>query len=221
MSKLHADPVLKMIASSTSFKFVGDNVDKHFNVRDIRSNHRGKMVNMYSLLLVSARTLGSTSMSGSTGDLKSLQAKGFLPSKDDVHKIKLNLTVLIGRILCTYIKCLQPFLDLLPQHIPHKYYTEMAKVSETHFLDVLQKNEAKASDMIDIMTTMQGYLGEEFPSTQRVLSGGDQLTTERQCCAQRHLMDGDTPRDRLQLLEPVCEDWHCLMCFLKVFHTKS
>ena len=26
-------------------------------------------------------------------------------------------------------------------------------------------------------------------------------------------MDGDTPHDRLQLFESVCEDWHALMCF--------
>ena len=66
---------------------------------------------------------------------------------------------------------------------------------------------------------MQGYLGEDFPVEKRVLSGGDQLTCERQACAQRHLMDGDTPVDRLQLVEPVSEDWHALMCFLKVNHT--
>ena len=29
-------------------------------------------------------------------------------------------------------------------------------------------------------------------------------------------MDGDTTRDRLGLLVPVCEDWHCLICFLGV-----
>ena len=49
-----------------------------------------------------------------------------------------------------------------------------------------------------------------------MLSGGDQLAFERQCCAQMHVLDGDTPCDRLQLLEPVCEDWHPLMCFMTV-----
>ena len=63
---------------------------------------------------------------------------------------------------------------------------------------------------------MHEYLGEEFPSKKKVLSGGDQLTCERQVCAQRHMMDGNNPRDRLAFLEPVCEDWHCLMCFLGV-----
>ena len=29
-------------------------------------------------------------------------------------------------------------------------------------------------------------------------------------------MDDDAPEDRILFIEPVCEDWHVLMCFLKV-----
>lgn len=116
----------------------------------------------------------------------------------------------------TFVKCLKPFSSVVPKHIPHQYYSEMSKKSETYFLDVLMKNEAKHSDMVDIMVTAHNYLGEDFPPNSKVLSGGDQLTCERQFCAQRHLMDGDTPRERLQNLEPVCEDWHTLMNLLIV-----
>ena len=87
----------------------------------------------------------------------------------------------------------------------------MSKKSETYFLDVLMKNEAKHSDMLDITITAHNYLAEDFAPTSKVLSGGDQLTCERQYCAQHHLMDGDTPRECLQNLEPVREDWHTLM----------
>lgn len=221
ISELHADPVKELTSSSSSFKFVGDNVDKHRGVRDIRSDHTGKMVNMYSLLVVRSRTPSSSlSMTGSTGDLHRSAVSSFLPTKEDVEKLRINLTVLISRILCNYIKFLQPIAKLLPQHISHCYDEKMSEVSQTYFLDVLLKNEAKSSDMIDIMLAMQEYLGENFPLDKKVLSGGDQLTTERQCCAQRHLMDCDGPKNRLQILEPVCEDWHTLMCFFKVRQRK-
>ena len=78
-------------------------------------------------------------------------------------------------------------------------------------LDVLMKNESSRSDMIDIMKCMQDYLGKEYPSERRVPSGGDQQTCERQVGAQRHTMDGDTIQDRLGILEPVMDDWHCLV----------
>ena len=71
---------------------------------------------------------------------------------------------------------------------------KMSQKSETYFLDVLMKNEAKHSDMVDIMVTAHNYLGDFSPDS-KVLSGGDQLTCERQFCAQCHLMDGDTHRE--------------------------
>ena len=70
--------------------------------------------------------------------------------------------------------------------------------------------------MANIMQTLQGFLGTDYPPDRRVVSDGDQLTCERQAAAQRHLMDGDTPVDRLELLEPQAEDWHCLVCVIMV-----
>ena len=38
------------------------------------------------------------------------------------------------------------------------------------------KNEAKLSDMVDIMRIQQSYLGDDFPDSEKAISGGDQLT---------------------------------------------
>ena len=70
--------------------------------------------------------------------------------------------------------------------------------------------------MLSIMKALHSYLGSDYKSECRVLSGGDQLTRERQSCAQRHVMDSDTPSDRLALVEPVIEDWHCMVVLLEV-----
>ena len=116
---------------------------------------------------------------------------------------------LVGSSLATstdYQSCPSQFLNTF----------SLSERSEVIVLDVLIKNEASRSDMIDIMKCMHDYLGKEYPTERRVPSGGDQLTCERQVGAQRHTMDGDTIEDRLGLLEPVTEDWHCLVCFLSV-----
>ena len=151
-----------------------------------------------------------------SGKLLLLLSSTVLPTADDVCQIKKNLVVLVSRILCRYIKCLSSFSSAVLAHIPHAHSELMARKSETIVLDVVAKNEAKHGDMLDIMQILQGYLGEAFPAHQKVISGGDQLNCERQVCARRHMMDGNTPRDRLALLEPVCEDWHCLTCSLGV-----
>ena len=69
------------------------------------------------------------------------------------------------------------------------------------------KNEVYGPDMIDIMRSLQGYLGIDYPPAQRVASGGDQLTCERQAASQCHMMHEVNPVDQLQLIEPQVDDW--------------
>ena len=90
----------------------------------------------------------------------------------------------------------------------------MAKKSEVVVLDVLHKNEAKAADMIDIMIEKHSYLKDSIELT--VMSGGDQMTCERQRCSKKHMRDADTCSGQLEQLEPCIEDWHCLMSILGV-----
>lgn len=85
------------------------------------------------------------------------------------------------------------FSKVVPKHILHRYSQEMARKSEVFALDALG----------------EGY-------TRRVVSGGDYLTCERQRGAQLSTVCGATVSERLALLEPVNEDWHCLLTFLTV-----
>ena len=109
----------------------------------------------------------------------------------------------------------------VPQHISHQYTKEMSRRLKVAVLDILMKNEACHSDMVDIMKIMHSYLGSDYPSHRGVASGSDQLAFERQMGAQCHVMDGGTPWDRLQLLEPQTEDWHCLVCVLMMSLQRS
>ena len=67
--------------------------------------------------------------------------------------------------------------------------------------------------MLDIMKTMHGYLGQDYHTERQVLSGGDPLTCKRQRASQRHVMCWNTSRGKLQILEPVLEDWHSMVAF--------
>ena len=199
------------------FKFWGDNVDKKRGVRDVRSDHQKSLVHMYSILAGRSRTPAShLSHQGTVADLAGLSYTEFLPTQDDVECVTSNLVVIVSRILTEYISDLSPLSKAVIKHIPHKYSAQMSKKSEVVVLDVLMKNEAKHSDMIDILKHIVGYLGDNYPHEKRVASGGDQLTTERQVGAQRHVMCGNRAEDRLDVLEPQTEDWHCLVVLLMV-----
>lgn len=217
VSNFHSAPVKRWVNEGTVFKFWGDNVDKQQRVRDLRSDHQGNMLHMYSILVGRSRTQGlGHSHVGHLSKLTEVPADSFLPTSEDIRKVKANLIILVSRILTQYLSELTPAAKVIVKHIKHVYSEEMSKKSEVFVLDILHKNETKNKDMVDIMKTLQGYLGEEYSADRPVLSGGDQLTCERQLGAQRHMMCGNTAEERLELLEPVVEDWHCLVSLVGV-----
>ena len=217
VARLYTVPIKQWIAQDDVFKFFGDNVNKKQKRRDERSDNSPEMLNMFSIIVSKSRTPAPSLLhTGQVRRLSELPTTVFLPSHNDVENIKSNLVVIVSRVLTKYITSLAPFAKSIEQHIPHMYTKEMVKKSEIAVMDILMKDETKHSDMIAIMETMQGYLGTDYNEERRVLSGGDLLTCERQKGSQKHMMCGDTMRERLEVLEPVNEDWHCLLCLLEV-----
>ena len=139
ISKLHQVPIHRWILEDIPFKFVGDNVDKKRGVRDLRSDHHGEMMHMFSVLAVRSRVSSSgLSKSSRIDDLNLLQPSFFMPSKVDIAHIQRDLVILVSRILC--IKALAPLSSIPPEHILHKYSQPMAQKSEAHVLDVGKKS---------------------------------------------------------------------------------
>ena len=83
ISKDHTLPLQKWIEDGVIFKFWSDNVDKKRKVRDIRSDHQGDMLHMYSILVGKSRTPEkSLAHTGVVASLKSQCSSSFLPSTD-------------------------------------------------------------------------------------------------------------------------------------------
>ncbi len=214
ISKGHTKVFDKWLSEGAFVKFVGDNVDKQVNVRDLRSDHHETLMHMFSIFAVKARVSPPAIADLSRPMLYTETVECFLPSKEDIVVIQGDLEVLVSRVLCDYIKGLEKLKSLVTKHIPHTYSEEMAAKSEVVVLDVLQSNENVSSDMIDIMRTMVSYLGSHYKHT--ALSGGDHLTCEREQSAKRHVQCSNTPEGRIDQLEPCIEDWHCVMNFMIV-----
>ena len=100
-------------------------------------------------------------------------------------------------------------------------------------IGIIPLNETKYDDMVLIMEHLQNYVPlvsteERVPcrDPQEVtvhvdnfhytLFGGDQLTVARARGSQRVRSNSERPRDRLEGLQPVCEDWHAKSVLLEV-----
>ena len=81
ISKQHTAPLSKWINTKTPFIFWGDNLDKQRTVRDMRTNHRGELMHMYSILAGATRTTDpSLSHHENIADVSSISSVSFLPT---------------------------------------------------------------------------------------------------------------------------------------------
>ena len=114
-------------------------MDVSFNVRDIWSDHQKYLVHMFSLLLVMKRRIPSNISTAST---RVIEVSSFFPKDSDISSLRHNLSIIVSRIICTYIKGLKQFACLVPPHIFHRHSKAMAEKSEVVVMDVLYQNEA-------------------------------------------------------------------------------
>ena len=134
---LHHTKVMdKWLGEGAFVKFVGDNVDKQCDVRDIRSDHHRELRHMFSLLGIKARISPPAPLPQFYPPrLVSLKVDCFLPSREDMKVVQSDTEVLVARILCDYIKDLRQLKKFVVTHIPHTYSDKMAVTSEVIVLD--------------------------------------------------------------------------------------
>ena len=122
IAKLHTAPMSRWLATSTPFMFWRENVDKQRSVRDMRSDHRGSLLHMYSILAGSSRTTDPTlNQHGRIASISSVDSISLLPTSTDISSMRSNLIVIVARLLTQYIKDLKPLSRAVASHIQHEY----------------------------------------------------------------------------------------------------
>ena len=92
-------------------------------------------------------------------------------------------------------------------------------------MGVLLKNESDHDDLISILEYLHKYVpgipddAESSSNDQPyhgILLGGDQLSTSMTRRVKAERGNSTTIKNRLEGLEPVCEDWHTKLCLVMV-----
>lgn len=121
ISKLHTVPILQWIMDEAVFKFWGDNADKKQHVRDLRSDHIGDMLHLFSMVVGKSRTPAlELAFTGQVSSLAGVSVEFFLPTSSDVAAVKTNMVTLVSRILTEHFHSLASFSKVVPKHILHR-----------------------------------------------------------------------------------------------------
>ena len=123
-----AKPLSRNESEITSFKLVGDNIDKHVKPREMRESQSLHYFNSYAVK--SRLPHANKSETASLPDFKTFQETKILPSDEDTKAIRENFEVLIGRVLKKHCSFFSKFATGVPRHVKHEHYEEMCKKSE-------------------------------------------------------------------------------------------
>ena len=122
-------PVSHQLSIST-FKLVGDNIDKNVKPRDMRAEHQTQSLHYFHSFAVKDRIdFSSLPNTISLISPAEVEFNVFLPSATDQLEFDNNLCVLISRVVTQYMLFFRECSGKVKQHIEHPYSKEMAQQS--------------------------------------------------------------------------------------------
>ena len=123
--------VSSLLQSYSTYKLVGDNLDKHVTPRDMRLDSQAQSLHYFNCYAVKDR-LSTVDLEDqpSLPDFSSFSEAKILPTAADHKALLNNMVVLVSRVVKKNFSYFSKFGTGVPKHIKHKYYTELSKKSE-------------------------------------------------------------------------------------------
>ena len=200
-------------------EIIGDNLDWTISPSHMTKDSQRQSLHWFLNMGVFKRILGNhLPIDMPKANIALLANSEFLPSKTEVKTLDENFIFHITQIMCKHIDCLKPLAASVPPHIEHSFITEMSRKSDFIFLDLLDKSENKADEMISILQHIhENYISQngDDVATKKVF-GGDVLTNERAYTAQLAMQNADGDFAKLQGVVHQPEGLHRLMNFTEV-----
>ncbi|CAG2237709.1 unnamed protein product [Mytilus edulis] len=187
-------PYTTVMATETdeisSFQIVMDNLNMMTKARHKTEDTSNKMHNLVHALAVQDRvSADDLEDCVPQADILTIPNEAFLPSKEDYTQLNQEYNILIQRVLVENIIELKECKEFIP-------------------LGILEKDENKTEEMIEIIEHLQQYTPKAHDKMMPLLMGGDGLSVERGEGAQRARADGISQEDRLEGFIWKSEDWH-------------
>lgn len=204
------------------FEVYGDNLDVTVNPSYMTAARQRKSLHYFLLLMAKKRVKNSyLADDGPQRKLVDVSADEFLPTNEDCEKFRDHAVHHMMNIIAEYIPHFNNFRKILPRFIQHPFMEEVSQKSDYVVLDLIDKNENKPDEMIDILDWLHDLCvsktHEPSPTViEDVVFGGDVLTEDRAYQAQQAMANGDSDFERLAGVHLRPEGLHRIMNMLGV-----
>lgn len=115
----------------TTYKLVGDNIDKNIRPREMRSDYQTRSLHYFHTYAVCDRVdMSNFSEEVPLVTMNSIALQDLLPTSSDECMMRDNFVVLVGRTLAKNMPFFSKFCKGQRRHISHEFSKEMAQKSE-------------------------------------------------------------------------------------------
>ena len=210
--------------SKTTYQITGDNLDLSIRTKFMTSNRRDRSLHWFNMVATEERFIVPSHLSktGPRCSIMDIDDAKFVPTLDDVAVLKETMQIHVARAVTKFIPHLKVFAEFVPKHIHHINSEAAAKKSTQVPLGLLDLNEQKNKDMIEICKFIAKRYVPYVDGNPccRMQFGGDQLTAERARGSILAVSDDDTEEQRMAGLLVHSEDFHCHMNYVNLILTR-
>ena len=216
----------------STYSILGDNLDHRVDTFHRTKDRKSKDLHWFLLLCAEHNVKAPADLSTNHPkcDINSVNNSEFLPDISDNNSLRDHFIFHVMEVLVQHFPFLNKLHNVMPQCIPHPYMDEMNQKSQYNVIELLEKNESKSDDMIDILQAVHQYIPKVDTAyganiLERIVFGGDVLTNERAYQGQLDMSNSENEADCMHGVIHQPEGLHLCMnlCkhILEIFFTKS
>ena len=158
-----SDNVVQKVKTGRVFRGTGDNWDLKILKGHMRKDIQNEDLHLFASNLIENRlNFCHLPNDHPKGNILDFHRHSFSLSLNEWRMYAEYAKILVGRIIlefCPKFKCLK---SVIPTHIPHMYSREMAQKSNIVSLPIINANEAKYEDCVNILRTYERWIAEIY-----------------------------------------------------------
>lgn len=112
------------------YQIIGDNLDLHINAKHLTTANKNKSLHNFNMIAIKDDVSGNHLPDHHQLPLCDVAVAEFLPSAEDISKLKSDFIPLWSRIIVKHLKPFSIFCNVVIYHIPHEYINQMKECSE-------------------------------------------------------------------------------------------
>jgi len=156
-----SDKVVQRIKAGSVFRGTGDNWDLKVLKGHMRKDIQNEDLHLFASNLIENRVKFSHLPNvNPKGNILTFPRHNFSLTVNEWKKYAEASRILVGRVILEFFPKFKWMKSVLPTHIPHQYSEEMAKKSNIVSLPILNANEAKYEDCVQILRLYERWIAE-------------------------------------------------------------